>query len=380
MTEKQIVETIRQLLPKPGWIVDDLKDHTMADYQEARQFFLEEIRQCPGIHFVGQFGTVSAPGVSDIDMLVIVDDEHFQIARTESRRIIQQIPDGPYLFWHWEVLLPRSLVAVSSALRRFDGLQFLLGETSIVKTLTTSNYPLSAITTIIWNSYMWRSVLNLRGSRHLRQLLLLLGNVIHSLAGDYRILAKSDEGAAIQAWGREIREEILTRPREQRKKALIYFFQQAIRKWMETDWQIQEWWTDNVRPIGSENGFRFSVGPRRVFRFRDRLNCGTITDGFWRQSIDRINSKINGTVLLDLPVFYLQIAFAVKDVFPPASMPQPIYRAQVSLAEEGWEADWQQAIETYREAIRSVRRTAAGMKMDEDKLISNPFIAPFSVG
>jgi len=381
MTEAHVTKAIKRMLPEPSRIEDDIQDYRMADYQEAIRLYVQGIQKCPGIHFVGQFGSVSTPGVSDIDMLVIVDEENFFAVKEESRRLIRHIPGGPYLFWHWEIMLPWSLVTVSSALRTFDGLHPFWGDESLVETLTASSFPLSAITTIVWNSYLWRYVTRLSNVRRLRMLLLLLSNIVQSLAATYRVLGQVARSMEALTWGQESRYEILAEPPGRRQQATVHFLEKAIRKWWEADWQMQEWWTHEVQAAGGESVFQLNAGPRNRFRirFRDRRLVDNATGSSWRKWIARVHSKISGNVILELPALYLQVAFAVKDTFPAVSMPRPLFYAQAPHDDNAWGKDWQQAFVTYRGAVQTAVKAADRMKMEPSKLITNPFMAPFGL-
>ena len=76
--ESKVSNISTSMLPVPEEIIADVRDLVLADYQEAIDRSLEILRRLPGVCFVGQFGSVNTPGVSDIDLLVIARDENFK--------------------------------------------------------------------------------------------------------------------------------------------------------------------------------------------------------------------------------------------------------------------------------------------------------------
>ena len=144
----RVSDTFKPILPIPSEIANDVKDLTIDDYQQAIDLTLEILTSQPGIFFVGQFGSVNTPGVSDIDLLVIARDENFKSVCEECARIRQEIPNGTYLFVHPISVIPYSLTAASRVLHSFKNLRLLWGDRTILDLLKEPAFPLAVINTV----------------------------------------------------------------------------------------------------------------------------------------------------------------------------------------------------------------------------------------
>src|SRR5205085_1978878 len=87
---------IQTLLPHPRQIVSDLRDATLHEYRHAIDHYVQRIQQIPGVLYIGQFGTIRTPGVSDIDLLILCSDSAFLWVCQASSEIICEIPNGSY--------------------------------------------------------------------------------------------------------------------------------------------------------------------------------------------------------------------------------------------------------------------------------------------
>ena len=50
--------------------------YSKIDYEAARKEYLERLKRNPGVDSVIEFGQINAPGLSDIDWLVIIDTKN----------------------------------------------------------------------------------------------------------------------------------------------------------------------------------------------------------------------------------------------------------------------------------------------------------------
>src|SRR6266849_4590798 len=76
---------------------NDLIELSFGDYDLAIQKFVHDAHKVPGVRYLGQFGSIKTPGVSDVDLLVITDDDQFILAREAVTRIAANVPRGSYL-------------------------------------------------------------------------------------------------------------------------------------------------------------------------------------------------------------------------------------------------------------------------------------------
>jgi hypothetical protein len=56
-------------------LIDDLRPLSLADYEHVIEMYAAECSAIPGVCAIYQFGNVGAPGLSDIDLVVVLDDD-----------------------------------------------------------------------------------------------------------------------------------------------------------------------------------------------------------------------------------------------------------------------------------------------------------------
>ena len=65
------------------------KKISLRDYDTARNQFVSSLRGLKSVKCIVEFGTVTAPGVSDLDFMVIIDEKH-KIPTRKIKRTISQ--------------------------------------------------------------------------------------------------------------------------------------------------------------------------------------------------------------------------------------------------------------------------------------------------
>jgi len=349
---------IARLLPSPAQVADDLKPLAPADYDRAIALFVEAMAVHPGVRFLGQFGTVSTPGVSDLDLLVVAADEHYRAVCDQAFRVVQNVPNGPYLFWHPPAVIPLSLLPVTPAFHSLGHLRPLHGHVPLPAECTA---PLSAIRTVLWSSYFWSSVLSLsRGRPGLRQLLLLLGNIAQSIGWDYHALGQAAERERALRRARESRQAVLAAPPSQRADLAVQHLAQALEAWLDADWNAQPWWN---RCLASQPSpaLRLRTGPDTLIEFRHERD-----------------SSQSPAVTLTLPSFYADLILLLKPSFGPRFHLPGLDKTQVP-DRQSLDVSWQEALSAFKAAAESIRRFSHRIGLDELALFREPFALPFGL-
>jgi hypothetical protein len=77
-------------------------------YNQARGEFVEYYRKVPGVHAIYRYGSVTYPGLSDLDFLVILEDDYRH--RPETDYSVRPFsPGGRYAIYHQQFFIPRRL-------------------------------------------------------------------------------------------------------------------------------------------------------------------------------------------------------------------------------------------------------------------------------
>lgn len=86
---------------------DDTKSVSLEKYRNAQNRFYECFSSTPGVINYGTFGSIKAPGLSDLDLVVVVEDEC--LARKEFS-VPELQGDEKYIFTHSPLIIPASLL------------------------------------------------------------------------------------------------------------------------------------------------------------------------------------------------------------------------------------------------------------------------------
>lgn len=89
--------------------VDDTQAVSVEDYLRAENRFYDAFRQNNDVVAFGKFGSVKAPGLSDLDLIVVVKDEAIRKGLFHFPKI-KNIEE--YLFVHLPMLIPESLLGL----------------------------------------------------------------------------------------------------------------------------------------------------------------------------------------------------------------------------------------------------------------------------
>lgn len=88
-------------------ILDDTRPVQRSRYRDVIERYAQKLSACPEIRAVYGFGQMDAPGLSDIDILVICRGRVFPTAFAHNRLV--QDNDERYLFFHAPTILPAAL-------------------------------------------------------------------------------------------------------------------------------------------------------------------------------------------------------------------------------------------------------------------------------
>lgn len=371
---------VKKLLPKPTQVVDDVKHLTTDSYLKVIEKYLEDVTGYPGVCFVGQFGSMGSPGVSDIDLLVITRDEHFKAVRQRSKDIVQELPNGSYLFWHPVAVLPLSLVEAGNIIHFFDNIQVLWGDEAIVGQLMKPAFHLSVINTIVWNSYFWSVVFRLGyGRRGLRFLLLVLGNIVKSISADYELLGRYGKGRSFVKWGKEARSMVMAAASDNRPTLVVHYLEEALLRWLEADWELQKWWNHRVQRSSKDYSMLLSVKERIVLHFREDRDSAGSERGSPNSLLEKLLCQFNLATAFALPTFYLDVFISIKSAFGPELNQRSFGKIAEIVMLDSQTTIWREAINTYKKAVESVRDFSARIGDHELDMFGELFASPFNL-
>jgi hypothetical protein len=164
-------------------IRNDLRALVSEDYTRTLHAYIDAVAQAPGVLAVFQFGQVGHPGVSDLDLLVVVRDD---IPVASLRAVIDASRGDDisrYLFSHPPVVIPLSCAPHAAYLHSLYHLRHVWGEPTAINVPAPAERDRLMPAEYIDFTFAVRGVLRaLQGTvTGLRGLLQLLKSCAHSL-------------------------------------------------------------------------------------------------------------------------------------------------------------------------------------------------------
>ncbi len=180
------------------------------DYSSTLETYVGEVSGTPGVLGVFQFGNVSHPGISDLDVLVVVSDD---VATPTLQRVVAATrvnAISEYLFAHPPVVVPRSCASQVTYMHSLDQLHQLWGTPVAVGRPAEDERVYLNLAEYVDFTFAVRTVLRASAGKEasLRWLLLLLASCVRSLRLASRITGQP-LGNGLPERVRRLREEVL---------------------------------------------------------------------------------------------------------------------------------------------------------------------------
>jgi hypothetical protein len=203
--------TLRELLMD---VRDDLKELTFERYKIVINTFVNTIRNYSFVKSVYQFGKIRNPGISDIDLLIIV--KHVNDCSNDNVEKIyaatKSSPISRYCFWHNPIIVAVEELDYLYTFHTVCNLHILYGKDILNEyhVLTTNEYIQP-----YWNVFFIEVSVSLLASKtvSLRLLLLVLNNILFSIKENDAIL-HTRYAPEISKDVKNIRGDILTNGRK----------------------------------------------------------------------------------------------------------------------------------------------------------------------
>jgi hypothetical protein len=223
-------------------------------------------------------------------------------------------------------------------------------------------------------------VLHLRhGSQSLRRLLLVLGNIVQSIAADYQLLGQSDRSREAVNWVKETRKTILAAATGHRPTLATNSLGEALQRWLAAEWEVQRWWTQQVHRGIEYHSVIFSVKHRTIVNFSQQEMGGANKDLSLLKFLKELSSQLNLSTTVTLPSFYLDVITAIKSAFGTQSKLRSFGKDAEVGALDSWAASWGEAIKSYKRAVESVREFSGNIGDNELEMFGKFFASPFNL-
>ncbi len=256
------------LLPRPDTVTDDIVAITRDAYNDAADAVAHGLLAVPGAVFVGMFGRVGLPGISDLDLLCVCEDGAYAAVVAEADALRSAHVMRRQLFTHQIFVLPLSIVALREVLffrQSLNPVTPLAGDASVLGEPRPADMGLAAVSAALWGSTLWRVVLGLSARPcGMRELLLASRTASRQASLVATILGDADARAPLDANDLERAAAASTLPGE-RPFAVLGAYAAALGRWRAADRRFQEAWFAGA--CGSRDALlgghhiRFDAGP-----------------------------------------------------------------------------------------------------------------------
>lgn len=163
------------------WIRRDVPALSAADYERTLARFVEYVSDLPGVQAVYRFGSLSHPGISDLDVLVVMADDVSSWTLQGILAATRIDPITRFLFAHPPVVVPESALAEVRWVHPLSGLEPLWGRVLDVPSPPEGVRRWLRVAEYVDFTFSVRSVLRSLEEVGLRTLLLLMTSCVYSL-------------------------------------------------------------------------------------------------------------------------------------------------------------------------------------------------------
>jgi hypothetical protein len=216
-------------------------------YDDVIAEFVKQFARLKGVLCIAHFGSIKSPGISDIDLLVVIENEHYQDIERRAKEFRRQSHIHRYLFWHAIEVIPLSALPQLRYVSTVENLRILWGPPAIFDCCRKPDEFIQLLQTILWKGHVWGRLLCFCGKEQvsLRWTLLRLKSARLEAANSYRFAGQHGFAEEALSEDREFRERVLSAlPVEQTilaKDAIGI----AIESLLRSDRYLGDWLAEN---------------------------------------------------------------------------------------------------------------------------------------
>jgi hypothetical protein len=343
---------------KPKSFIFDIQNLDAPVYEKMVGEFVEYFSRRKGTLWIGKLGSLSTPGISDIDLMLVCEDTHCRMLTHESEVFISQSPLHRYLFIHNVYVIPQHAVNYLFYFHPLDNLLTLWGDASILNECEQLDVMMRLFRTVLWNSIRWDRTLNYcqQDNVSLRSLLMCSKSLVTAANHNYRLMGNSaPEGKAKLRVEQGIQRILNTALNVQSNLAKALFWE-SVQILAKSDWDLNAWMIHEN--ISNENGNR-----KKSWLFEKHV---IIFDNSYELQQENFHQHFLGTHITHLPYFYYEIGSLIAQpyvYFEPSlsriwgtRLAENFYNVNLMEAAENWNRVFMGNV---RESIRKGTQSVA---------------------
>ncbi|GEM_PF-3878495 len=214
-----------------------------------------------------QFGEIRTPGVSDIDLLIVVEDDTWQQSRQRAKSIISSSGLLYFLFVHEPVIVSKSILPCLPYLHTLDNCQYIQGINNPIGKLSIDIQDSSTalIRHSVWNSFIRIAALELDNSTiGLRRALILMHNLLTSVYNGNKFLLNPID---IPISTQQIREEILSAPIKSQENLAKLYIQEIVELLNKVDRRLDNQLLEENQILATLSSLPIVLGKRTILTY-----------------------------------------------------------------------------------------------------------------
>lgn len=168
-------------------IKNDLKKLSLNDYTELINSLKIKLDKFNFVISCYQFGSIGSPGISDIDLIFVLQDLNFESNKNLIIELIKNLDNSDYLFYHPAIIVSQNDFSLFSFFYNKDSIKLIFGSQLDLDL----NYNFNDEQYLLWNSYFIQDFLSIKKRKNtisLRYLLLLSNNIAYCIRNNDLLL------------------------------------------------------------------------------------------------------------------------------------------------------------------------------------------------
>ncbi len=286
-----------EVMPKSFLL--DTQNLDISVYEKVIEEYVHRFSRRKGVLWIGRFGAVTTPGASDIDLILVCEDEWCRVLALDSDEFVTQSPLHRYLFIHEVYVVPHSGVKYLSYFHSLNNLQSLWGDTTILNECEQPDNTIRLLRAVLWATSDWSKTLQLcqQDFVSLRSLLIRSKSLVTAAIHNYRLIGNE---ASVEAATHRIEQErqriVRADPSDQGDLARASFWG-AVRTLANSDWELSAWMTQEGLSDGHGERKKIRLSEDHVIAFDDS----------YESTQENFHQHIRGMHVTYLPFFYYAI-------------------------------------------------------------------------
>jgi hypothetical protein len=229
------------ILPKS--LLPDVFPLGAAVYEAIVEDFVNHMSDDRGVLWIGKFGSLGTPGISDIDLLVVCREDAYPAVRRRTMQFARQSPIHRYAFLHDIVVVPQAALRYLIYFHELGHLQTLRGEPSMLDRFENPDENILLLRGLLFNSSLWGELLSMcqQDRLGLRQALIFSKGAATSAINNYQRMGNVRRAESIARHDKRQRQQILRAPPRQQCESGQAHLGQTMQALRQADWDLNDW-------------------------------------------------------------------------------------------------------------------------------------------